>query len=147
MVFQFSANPGEAPRPINKIASGGESSRFILALKTALADVYRVPVLVFDEIDAGVGGQALLQVGARLQKLSRNHQVILVTHSPQIACLADSHQQLEKVYESGETRVTARVLDFEGRVVELSRMLAGDNADGIAWEHARQMLMNACNNR
>ncbi|NLW45085.1 MAG: DNA repair protein RecN [Syntrophomonadaceae bacterium] len=147
VVFQFSANPGEAPRPINKIASGGESSRFILALKTALADVYRVPVLVFDEIDAGVGGQALLQVGAKLKELSRHHQVILVTHSPQIACLADSHQQLEKVFESGETRVTARVLDFEGRVVELSRMLAGDNANAIAWEHARQMLMNASDNR
>ncbi len=147
VVFQFSANPGEAPRPINKIASGGESSRFILALKTALADVYRVPVLVFDEIDAGVGGQALLQVGAKLQELSHNHQVILVTHSPQIACLADSHQQLEKVYEAGETRIRARILDFEERVGELSRMLAGDNADSIAWEHARQMLMNACNNR
>ena len=147
VIFQFSANPGEAPRPSNRIASGGESSRFILALKTALADVYRVPVLVFDEIDAGVGGQALLQVGAKLQELSHNHQVILVTHSPQIACLADSHQQLEKVVEDGETRVRARVLDFEERVGELSRMLAGDNADSIAWEHARQMLMNACNNR
>jgi len=145
--FRFSANPGEPLRPINKIASGGESSRFILALKTALAAAYQVPVLIFDEIDVGIGGQALLAVGMKIRELSRSHQVILVTHSPQIACLADSHQQLQKVHESGMTRITARVLDFEQRVNELSRMLAGDNADSIAREHARQMLMNASNNR
>lgn len=147
VIFMFSANPGEPPRPINKIASGGESSRFILAIKTALADAYQVPVLVFDEIDVGIGGQALLAVGAKIRELSDNHQVILVTHSPQIACLADSHQQLQKVCESGMTHIISQVLDSEQRVDELSRMLAGDRADGIAREHARQMLMNASNNR
>ncbi|MGI6549211.1 MAG: DNA repair protein RecN [Syntrophomonadales bacterium] len=147
VVFLFSANPGEPPRPINKIASGGESSRFILALKTALAEAYQVPVLIFDEIDVGVGGQALLALGAKVQELSGNHQVIMVTHSPQIASLADNHQQLQKVFDSGMTRIMARALDFEQRVDELSRMLAGDHADSIAREHARQMLMNASNNR
>ncbi len=147
VVFLFSANPGEPPRPINKIVSGGESSRFILALKTALAEAYRVPVLIFDEIDVGVGGQALLAMGTKVRELSANHQVIMVTHSPQIASLADNHQQLQKVYESGTTRIMARELNFEQRVDELSRMLAGNHADSIAREHARQMLINPFNNR
>jgi len=146
-VFLFSANPGEPPRSLSRIASGGESSRFILALKTALAEAYRVPILIFDEIDVGVGGQALLAMGAKLRELSGSHQVILVTHSPQIASLADTHLQLRKVVEDGLTRIAARELDYEARVEELSRMLAGDNADAIATEHARQMLRMASNNR
>ncbi|MGE5422028.1 MAG: DNA repair protein RecN [Ignavibacteriales bacterium] len=138
--FLFSANPGEDPKPIARIASGGEISRFILALKTALAGVYQVPVLVFDEIDVGVGGQALLSMADKLYELSGNHQVILVTHSPQIASKADQHLYLSKEISSNTTRVFANMLDFGQRVEEISRMLDGQKISEAAREHARQML-------
>lgn len=143
VVFLFSANPGEPMRPIYRVASGGEISRVILALKAAVARAYKVPVLVFDEIDVGIGGQALLAVGEKLAQLSREHQVILVTHSPQIACLADHHLLLKKEVSNGRTRVSAEPLDAEGRIAELSRMLAGENITPAAREHARQMLEQA----
>lgn len=140
VVFLFSANPGEALRPLNKIASGGEMSRFVLALKTALADVYQVPILIFDEIDAGVGGQALLAMGAKISALAQSHQVILVTHSPQIASMADTHWHLSKTAAGNITRIIARHLNREERIEELSRMLAGDKVTTAAREHAMQML-------
>ncbi|MGE5416349.1 MAG: DNA repair protein RecN [Acidobacteriota bacterium] len=147
VVFLFSANPGEDLRPIARIASGGEISRFILALKSAVADAYQVPVLVFDEIDVGVGGQALLAVGEKLHQLSETHQVIVVTHSPQIASLADNHLRLTKALTADTTRVQAELLDREGRIEELSRMLAGEKITEAAREHARQMLMQASDRR
>ncbi|MGE5404121.1 MAG: DNA repair protein RecN [Candidatus Saccharibacteria bacterium] len=147
VTFLFSANPGEDLRPIARIASGGEISRFILALKSAVADAYQVPVLVFDEIDVGVGGQALLAVGEKLYQLSNTHQVIVVTHSPQIASLAHNHLRLTKEFVAESTRVQAEPLDQEGRVEELSRMLAGEKVTEAAREHARQMLMQASDRR
>jgi len=143
VAFLFSANSGEELRPLNRIASGGEISRFILALKAALAEAYHVPVLIFDEIDVGVGGQALLGMGAKLRQLSRTHQVILITHSPQIACLADIHWQLHKESASGHTQIAARLLDEDERIGELARMLAGDQITETARNHVRQMLQAA----
>jgi DNA repair protein RecN (Recombination protein N) len=129
------------------VASGGEASRFVLALKTAVAGAYRVPTLVFDEIDIGIGGQALQAVGDKLSELSRVHQVILVTHSPQIASRADHHLRLYKSVVDARTNIEARSLDHEERVAELARMLAGEKVTEVAREHAYQMLKEACNRR
>lgn len=147
VAFMFSANPGEEPKPLSLVASGGELSRIVLALKTALADAYKVPVLVFDEIDVGVGGQALQAMGRKLAELSCSHQVILVTHAPQVAAYAGCHISLRK--EMGEEGVKIKAFRVEGeeRITELSRMLAGDNINDKVVEHARQMLKQASSNR
>lgn len=147
VVFQFSANPGEPLRPLARIASGGEMSRFVLALKAAVAQIYPVETFVFDEIDVGVGGQALLSMGEKIWEISRSRQVILVTHSPQIAAMADHHLALFKEIGQDTTNVTVTRLNDFGRVRELSRMLAGDQVTDAAVEHARQMLRQAFDRR
>ncbi|MBO8159184.1 DNA repair protein RecN [Thermosyntropha sp.] len=141
--FLFSPNPGEEMRPISKIASGGEISRFILALKKALAEVYRVPTLIFDEIDVGVGGTALTAMARKLGELSRSHQVILVTHSPQIASYANTHYLIEKKVKEGRTYTLVRKLDYDARIKELARMLGGENYSDITLKHAGEMLDKA----
>ena len=138
--FMFSANPGEEPRPLEKVASGGEISRFVLALKTALADVYKVPTLVFDEIDVGVGGNALNAMAHKLAQLAQKHQVILVTHAPQVACLAGVHYAVEKEVSGGSTITRTRLLDPRERVEEIARMLGGENYSEITLAHAEEML-------
>lgn len=138
--FLFSANPGQPLRPLEKIASGGEISRFVLALKTALADIYRVPTLIFDEIDVGVGGSGLSAMARKLAELAGAHQVILVTHAPQVAAYAGVHYQIDKVIEVTNTTTTIKLLDHEGRVRELARMLAGDDHSDLTLQHAREML-------
>ncbi|MGI5921333.1 MAG: DNA repair protein RecN [Syntrophomonadaceae bacterium] len=143
--FLFSPNPGEIMRPVVDIASGGEISRFILALKKALADVYSIPTLIFDEIDVGLGGNALNTVAAKLAELSSHHQVILVTHSPQVASYADNHYVIEKKVKGGQTFTMVKNLDREARVKELARMLAGDKYTQLTLEHAREMLKDRHN--
>ena len=141
--FWFSPNPGEEMKPVTKIASGGEISRFILALKTALADVYNIPTLIFDEIDAGLGGEALNSVARKLGQLTRNRQLILVTHSPQVASLGDRNLMVEKTVAGGKTHTRVKHLDADEKVVEIARMLAGDSYSQLTMEHAREMIASA----
>ncbi|WP_054692734.1 DNA repair protein RecN [Syntrophomonas palmitatica] len=141
--FLFSANPGETPRPMEKIASGGEISRFVLALKSALADIYKVPTLIFDEIDAGVGGSALNAMARKLVELSRSHQIILVTHAPQVASLATVHYTVEKEAAEQSTLTRTRRLNQQERVEEIARMLGGEHYSEITFAHAREMLRAA----
>ncbi|MEN6328457.1 MAG: DNA repair protein RecN [Syntrophomonas sp.] len=138
--FMFSPNPGEAMRPISKIASGGEISRFVLALKKALAEVYNVPTLIFDEIDVGVGGTALNAMARKLYELSRHHQVILVTHAAQVAGYADQHYRIEKKVVDQKTFTTIKELIDEERIQEIARMMDGENYSALSLEHAREIL-------
>ncbi len=142
--FLFSPNVGEPPKPLAKIASGGELSRVMLALKTALLDSDSPHVLIFDEVDQGIGGRAAEAVGERLKALARKHQVLCVTHLPQIAALADHHVRIEKTVEGRRTTVRAKELSTKERVEELARMLAGKDITDSARRHARQLLAPTC---
>jgi DNA repair protein RecN (Recombination protein N) len=139
----FSANPGEAPRPLRKVASGGELSRVTLAVKTVLAGADRVPTLVFDEIDTGVGGRLGAVLGRTLAELARHHQVICVTHLPQMASYAHRQWVIRKHVERGRTRTTITPLDDEARVEELAAMIRGDSAAEGTRQEAMAMLMEA----
>jgi len=141
----FSANPGEELRPLARTASGGELSRVILAIKTALADTYQVPTLIFDEIDVGVGGTSLTAMARKLNQLSDSHQVILVTHAPQVAAYANIHYLIQKEVSEGQTLTRVRLLRGEERVTELARMLSGESITDITLQHAREMIANAAN--
>ncbi len=141
--FMFSPNPGEEMRPLSKIASGGEISRFVLALKKALAEVYNVPTLIFDEIDVGVGGTALNAMARKLYELSRNHQVILVTHAAQVAGYADQHYRIEKKVVDQKTYTTIKELIDEERIQEIARMMDGENYSALSLEHAREILQSS----
>ena len=138
--LRFSANPGEDLRPLSRIASGGELSRFMLALKSVAAGGGESKTLVFDEVDAGIGGRVADVVGEKLKSLSRSHQVICVTHLPQIASFADSHFRIEKTEERGRTLTGVRALDREGRVDEIARMLAGSEVTESARKHAEALV-------
>ncbi|NOZ25712.1 MAG: DNA repair protein RecN [Nitrospirae bacterium] len=141
--FLFSANPGQQPRPLSKVASGGELSRVMLALKSVFADVDRVPVLIFDEVDAGVGGQAAESVADALKRLSERHQVICITHLPQIASRAASHLLVTKNDEDGTSvTVAIRRLGREERVREIARMLSG-SVTKPSLKHAEDLLLKA----
>jgi DNA repair protein RecN (Recombination protein N) len=139
----FSANPGEEPRPLRKIASGGELSRVTLAVKTVLAAVDRVPTLVFDEIDTGVGGRLGAALGMALSELAKHHQVICVTHLPQIASYADHHWVIHKHVERGRSSTTIRLLKRQERVEELAAMLRGESAAEGTRKEALAMLREA----
>lgn len=138
--FQVSLNTGFAPGPLARIASGGELSRVMLALKSVLADLEDVGTVVFDEIDAGVGGVVAGSVGERLARVALGRQVLVVTHLAQIACRAETHIHVEKGLESGTTATSLRVLEGEERVVEIARMLGGDPDSAPSVEHARELL-------
>lgn len=142
--FLVSPNLGEAPRPIEKIASGGEISRIALALKTCLTAPARtggiVRTLVFDEVDAGIGGSVAEGVGRRLKKLSANSQVLCVTHLAQIACFAEHHYVVEKHEQKGRTVVTVEELDAAARTREIGRMLSGQKVTSEALKHAERLI-------
>ncbi|MGZ8579656.1 MAG: DNA repair protein RecN [Actinomycetota bacterium] len=137
--LRFASGPEMSPSPLAKTASGGELSRTMLACRSVLADLDDVPTLVFDEVDAGIGGRAGLAVGRRLARLARDRQVLVVTHLPQIACFADRHVRVTK--ELGTAAV--EVLDDGERVRELSRMLAGLDESSSAVSHAEELLLEA----
>jgi DNA repair protein RecN (Recombination protein N) len=137
--MRFRGGPGQPSAPLAKVASGGELSRVMLACRSVLAALDDVPTLVFDEIDAGIGGEAGLAVGRRLARLATTHQVLVVTHLPQIACFADLHVGVRK----RDGAAGARVLDGADRVAELSRMLAGMEASEHALSHAEELLEEA----
>ncbi len=138
--FMISTIPGEEPRPLMKIVSGGELSRIMLALKVVLAEVDEVETLVFDEIDVGISGRIAEAVGRKMKRVSRKRQVITVTHLPQIAAFADRHFKVEKL--QGDDGVESRVveLDFDGRVMEIASMLTGERITDASIEQARELL-------
>ena len=138
--FVVSLNPGFPPALLARVASGGELSRVMLALKSVLSDLDRIPVVVFDEIDAGIGGAVATQVGARLEAVAEGRQVLVVTHLPQIACRGAHHLTVEKRQEGGVTRTAIRELEGESRVREIARMLDGEPASSASLEHARALL-------
>ena len=138
--FLIVTQPGEEPRPLSKVASGGELSRIMLAIKTILAEVDQVPILVFDEVDAGVGGAVAEAVGRRLKAIARTHQVFCITHLPQIAMLADQHYRVDKVSERGRNVTQVTQLSSSERVREIARMLGGQEITPITLQHARELL-------
>jgi len=141
--FRFAPNPGEPPRPMARIASGGEASRLSLALKVVLADADETPVLIFDEVDAGVGGRNAGPLGERLRSLAAYHQVLCVTHLPQVAAFADVHVHVGKRVVEGRTFTDARILDASERADELAAMLAGEGAGHEARATAEALLRAA----
>lgn len=141
--FLISTNPGEPPKPLAKIASGGELSRIMLAIKNILAYNDTVDTLIFDEIDTGVSGRASVKIGMKLKSVSKNTQVITVTHSAQIAAFADSHFLIQKDYENERTYTKVTALDFENRKYELARIMGGLQITDALLEGAEEMLKNA----
>jgi len=138
--FLFSANPGEEMRPLRKVASGGELSRIMLALKNVLSKVDPVPTLVFDETDVGIGGKVAEAVGKRLARLAKSHQVICITHLPQIAKYAERHLLVAKSVRGNRSLTSIRALDADSRVEELARMTSGATVTKASLAHAREML-------
>jgi DNA repair protein RecN (Recombination protein N) len=138
--FRVAVNSGFEPRPLTRVASGGELSRIMLALKTELARLDHIPTLVFDEIDAGIGGRVAHYVGDKLKSVAGAHQVFAITHLPQIASRADVHLLVQKHITRGITATTVSPLDGDDRVQELARLLGGDPESDVSIEHAREML-------
>jgi DNA repair protein RecN (Recombination protein N) len=138
--FLLSANPGEPLMPISRVASGGELSRVMLALKSVLAEADRVPVLIFDEIDTGVGGAVAAAIGKRLRALGRFHQVFCITHLPQVASQADHHICVEKSQVKDRTVTTARLLTGIQREGEIARMLGGETVTKKVRETAAELI-------
>ncbi|MCF3100600.1 DNA repair protein RecN [Streptomyces roseoverticillatus] len=136
-------HPGAVPRPIAKGASGGELSRVMLAVEVVFAGSAPVPTYLFDEVDAGVGGKAAVEVGRRLARLARTAQVVVVTHLPQVAAFADRHLVVEKTHEGSVTRSGVQAMEGEARIRELSRMLAGQEDSELARAHAEELLATA----
>ncbi|MDE2825076.1 MAG: DNA repair protein RecN [Gemmatimonadota bacterium] len=138
--FLISPNAGEDLKPLASIASGGEISRIMLALKVILAESDRMPTLIFDELDIGIGGRIAESVGHRLKLLSRDHQVLCITHLHQVACWGRTHFTVHKQSARGRSVTLVDHLDEDGRVKEIARMLAGETVDTMALSHAREML-------
>ena len=136
----ISANPGEAPKPVAKIASGGELSRMMLAIKTVLASADVIDTLIFDEVDTGVSGSAAQKVGLKLKEVSASRQVLCVTHQAQIAALADSHFLIKKNVSDGRTYTEISLLNYDGRLRELARILDGVNVTDTALAHAERLM-------
>lgn len=140
--FLFSANPGEPPLPLYKVASGGELSRLMLAIKSCLEEADPVPTLIFDEIDAGVGGKAGQAIGEKLWQLGRTHQVLCVTHLASIAAMADTHFAVSKAEKGGRTYGQVTVLTGEDKAREIARMLSGTDL-GVSLDHGRELIAAA----
>lgn len=138
--FYFSANPGEEPKPLNKVASGGELSRIMLAIRRAVPVGEVMTTAIFDEVDAGIGGIAASKVGEKLQKVAQGLQVLCVTHLPQVAAFADCHYRVQKHQAAEHTRIDLIALDHEERVREMARMLGGAQITDRTMEHARELI-------
>jgi len=141
--FRISLNRGFEARPIAQVASGGELSRVMLALKTVLAKLDAVPTLIFDEVDAGIGGRVALHVGEKMRQIAASHQVLAITHLPQIASRAHHHLLVRKAEGSGRTSTAVETLGAEERVLEIARMLGGDPESEASISHARELLDRA----
>lgn len=143
VMFLFSANPGEQPKLLHKIASGGELSRIALAIKTVCAARDAVGIMVFDEIDAGIGGQAGHMVAEKVAQVASARQVLCITHLPQIACMADQHIYIKKQVDGERTNTVIRILSKPEQLIELTRMISGDEITQIAVDNATQMFESA----
>ncbi|MBQ3138486.1 MAG: DNA repair protein RecN [Ruminococcus sp.] len=141
--FLISANKGEEPKPIAKIASGGELSRVMLALKNVIADKDSIDTMIFDEIDTGVSGKAAQKIGIKLKEIGKVRQVICVTHLSQIAVMADNHLMIEKNIVDGRTETTVTQLDFSGKTAEIARIMGGDNPGSLVIKAAEDELRKA----
>jgi DNA repair protein RecN (Recombination protein N) len=145
--FKFSANTGEALAPLQKVASGGELSRVFLAVKNGLRQEGRGMVLVFDEVDAGIGGRTAQRIGQVLAELAQHHQVLCITHLPQIAAFADAHFLVEKSEKAGRVCATVRRLKPSDQVEEIARMAGGEHITASTRRHARELLKGKPRNR
>ena len=142
--FYISTNAGEAPKPLARIASGGELSRITLAIKNALADRDAVPTVIYDEIDSGVSGKAAGRIGEVLRQSAQGHQILCITHTAQIAALADCHLLIQKNVTNDRTYTEIHPLDTEGRVEALARLISGDHVTELSRANAREMLGTGC---
>ena len=138
--FYISTNPGEAPKPLAKIASGGELSRITLAIKNAMADKDAIPTVIYDEIDSGVSGKAASRIGEVLRQSAEGHQILCITHTAQIAALADCHLLIQKNITNERTYTEIHPLDENGRVEALARLISGDHVTELSLANAREML-------
>ncbi|MCI5165696.1 MAG: DNA repair protein RecN, partial [Candidatus Electrothrix sp. GM3_4] len=145
VAFLFSANPGEPPKPLTEVVSGGELSRLMLAMKCLLARRDKVDTVIFDEIDAGIGGEAAEAVARKIDELASHHQVFCITHLPQIAAYADAHFLVEKQVDANRTFTTIRALSHDERIRELARMLGGDNPSEQTLIFARELVEGRTN--
>ena len=145
--FYISTNPGEAPKPLAKIASGGELSRITLAIKNALADKDAVPTVIYDEIDSGVSGKAASRIGEVLRQSAEGHQILCITHTAQIAALADCHLLIQKNIANERTYTEIHPLDEDGRVDALAHLISGDHVTELSRANAREMLEQTRNGR
>lgn len=145
--FLISANKGEEPKPISKIASGGELSRIMLAIKSVIADKDSIPTMIFDEIDTGVSGKAAQKIGIKLRSIGRVRQVICVTHLSQIAVMADHHLLIEKGVVGDRTETNVTELDMDGRIAEIARIMGGEDPSGLMLENARAEIIKAMENQ
>ncbi len=141
--FLISANAGEEPKPLSKIASGGELSRIMLAIKNVLASKDNIQTLIFDEVDTGVSGRAAQKIGIKLKEVSKNRQVLCVTHLAQIACFADNHFLISKSENENKTYTKVECLDYNGRIYELSRIIGGIETSQLSLDTAAEMIENA----
>ena len=141
--FLISANRGEEPKPISKIASGGELSRIMLALKSVIGDKDSIPTMIFDEIDTGVSGKAAQKIGMKLRLLGKVRQIICVTHLSQIAVMADNHLMIEKSIVGDRTETHVTQLDMDGRVAEIARIMGGDSPSELMLDNARAEIEKA----
>ncbi len=142
VAFYLSTNPGEDPKPLNRVASGGELSRIVLAMKKVLAG-QGGGTIIFDEVDSGIGGATASVVGEKIREVARHHQVLCITHLPQIACFADRHHRVRKSVVGEKTVTSVEILSHEERLEELTRMLGGLDVTEAARSHAREMLQSA----
>ena len=138
--FLISTNPGEEPKPLAKIASGGELSRIMLAFKSALADKDAISTVIYDEIDTGVSGLAAGRIGQKLKQTASGHQVLCITHTPQIAAFADNQLLIEKKVRDNRTFTEIHPLDLDGRVQVLARMISGDKVTDLSLANARELI-------
>ena len=142
--FLISTNPGEPVKPLGKVASGGELSRIMLAIKTIMAEQDQIESLIFDEIDSGISGRTAQMVSEKMNQLGRNHQIICITHLPQIAAMADAHYLIEKSVENQSTVSNIHQLNEEQSIEELARMLGGVEITQTVLDSAREMKQMAC---
>lgn len=138
--FLISTNPGEEPKPMAKIASGGELSRIMLAFKSALADRDALPTVIYDEIDTGVSGLAAGRIGQLLHQTANGHQVLCITHTPQVAAFADNQLLIQKNVRDGRTFTEIHTLDMDGRVRVLANMISGDKVSELSLASARELI-------
>ena len=138
--FLISLNPGENVKPLTSVASGGELSRIMLAIKSSIAENDAIPTLIFDEIDTGISGRTAQMVAAKLRSLSYSHQIISITHLPQIAAMADTHFSIHKEVEDGTTISGIEKLGREQRVIEIAKLLSGEDITIASIENARELL-------